>query len=276
MKRDLHSHTHHSDGSLSPRELVIRAHNQQLDQLAITDHDTVAGLGEAYAQQELQPRPLTIIPGIELSVGWRGFDIHIVGLNIRWRDPQLAERIHLQQQARLQRAQQIAEKLTLLGLPNSYDHARKLAGKGQITRAHFARALVANGHVASFEMAFRRYLGKGKRAHVVPQWITLEQAVTWITAANGVAVLAHPSRYGLTGKWLRRLLVQFKAAGGQAMEVVYPNLSPSWRQQLLSYASEYDLLASAGSDFHRPNRWSELGRHLSLPLDLIPVWRAWE
>lgn len=276
MKRDLHSHTFYSDGSLSPQELVMRAHMQQLDELAITDHDSVMGLAEAFVQQRGETRALSIIPGIELSTAWHGFDIHIVGLNIRWQDAQLAERLHIQQQARTSRAERIGDKLAKAGMVNAYEDAVKLAGKGQVTRAHFARALVNSSQVASFDTAFRKYLGKGKRAHVTPKWISIAQAVTWINDAGGIAVLAHPGRYDLSAKWLRRLLVEFKQAGGRAMEVIYPGLSPALKQQMVAYATEYELLASTGSDFHSPGRWCELGRHLALPDGVIPVWQVWQ
>ncbi|XOV78587.1 MAG: PHP domain-containing protein [Aestuariibacter sp.] len=275
MKIDLHSHTHFSDGLLSPTELIQRAHNMQLDVLAVTDHDTVAGITEALDYQRQQKRPLTIVPGIELSTAWHGFDIHILGLNIDIANQVFQERLTQQENARRLRAEEIDRKLQKAGCENVLTHAKKLAGKGQVTRAHFARAMVQKGDVSDFDSAFKKYLGKGKRAHVVPQWISIETAVSWIHDSGGKAVLAHPSHYKLSAKWLRRLLVYFKSVGGDGMEVSHPHLSPDMRRQLASYAKEYQLLASSGSDFHGPGRWTELGRHTQFDDSLLPIWQDW-
>lgn len=275
MKIDLHSHTYYSDGQLSPEELVMRAHNMQLDALAITDHDTVSAIDEAEAFQAQQSRDLKIIPGIELSTSWHGFDIHILGLNINREDPQFQQRLTEQTQERNRRAQSIADKLAKCGLEDVFERTVQFAGKGQITRAHFARAMVDKGYVSDFDAAFKKYLGKGKRAHVAPKWISIEEAVTWIHDAGGKAVLAHPGHYDLTAKWLRRLLVYFKGVGGDGMEVCHPHLAPDRQKQMALYAEEYQLVASAGSDFHAPGRWTELGRHLRIPEHLTPVWQDW-
>ncbi|MCC2605580.1 PHP domain-containing protein [Planctobacterium marinum] len=275
MKIDLHCHTYYSDGQLSPEELILRAHNMQLDALAITDHDTVAALDEAMAFQAQQKRALKIIPGIELSTGWHGFDIHILGLNIDREDSVFQQRLEQQAAARQERALAIAEKLAKCGLDDVYDAACRYAGKGQITRAHFARVMVEKGHVHNFDAAFKKYLGKGKRAHVSPRWISIDEAIQWIQEAGGSAVLAHPGHYDLSGKWLRRLIVYFKQAGGDGMEVCHPHLPPDRQRQMATYAQEYQLLASAGSDFHAPGRWTELGRHLNIPAHLTPVWHNW-
>ncbi|WP_109339343.1 PHP domain-containing protein [Saliniradius amylolyticus] len=275
MKIDLHSHTHYSDGSLSPEELVLRAHNHQLDVLAITDHDSTAGLEEAQACQAGQKRSLQLIPGVEISTRWHGFDIHVLGLNIDPAHPVLTQRLAEQSERRDERAQKIGEKLAKMGFESVYEDAVRLAGVGQVTRAHFARALINAGIVSDFDAAFRRYLGKGKRAHVTPQWPEIPEAIDWIHAAGGDAVLAHPARYDLSAKWLRRLIVYFKDCGGDGLEVLHPGLSPDRRRQMASYAREYDLKASAGSDFHHPSRWTELGKNLSFAEDLVPIWQNW-
>ncbi|MCY7295159.1 PHP domain-containing protein [Alteromonas sp. a30] len=274
-KIDLHCHTLYSDGALAPAELLMRAHNQQVDVLAITDHDTVDAISEIIALQSAEKRELHIIPGVEISTAWHGFDIHILGLNVHWQDAQFTQRLAQQQSTRLQRAEEMAEKLEKAGCEGIFETAQKLAGKGQITRAHFARALIASGKVSHFQQAFKQYLAKGKRAFVKPNWISVIEAVQWITDAGGTAVLAHPSRYDLSAKWLRRLMLEFKEAGGEGIEVMYPGLSPSLKNQLAMYAKEYGFYGSMGSDFHAPGRWCELGRHLSMPEHVIPVWDAW-
>lgn len=275
MRIDLHSHTYYSDGQLSPEELILRAHNMQLDALAITDHDTVAAIDEAEAFQATQTRRLTIVPGVELSTGWHGFDIHVLGLNVDRYNEVFQIRLQQQSEERKRRAQTIGEKLAKAGLDGVYEKAVQFAGKGQITRAHFARAMVEMSYVSDFDGAFKKYLGKGKRAHVAPKWISIDEAITWIKEAGGKAVLAHPGHYDLSAKWLRKLLVYFKNAGGDGMEVCHPHLAPDRQRQMATYAEEYHFLASAGSDFHAPGRWTELGRHLNIPEHLTPVWQDW-
>lgn len=275
MKIDLHSHTYYSDGALSPKELIDRAHNMQLDVLAITDHDTTAALPEALDYQATQKRPLQIIPGIEFSTRWHGFDIHILGLNVDHHNEVFQQRIARQGERRDLRARQMAEKLAKAGIEDVYEQARILAGPGQLTRSHFARVLVKRQVVKDFEQAFKRYLGKGKRAFVTPAWPEIHEAIEWINQAGGEAVLAHPARYDMTSKWLKRLLNDFAQAGGQGMEVSHPQLAADTRKLLGSYAKYYGLRASAGSDFHFPGRWTELGKNLSLADDLVPIWQHW-
>ncbi|GGD54821.1 PHP domain-containing protein [Lacimicrobium alkaliphilum] len=275
MKIDLHSHTYYSDGALSPKELIDRAHNMQVDVLAITDHDTTAALPEALAYQAEQKRSMRIIPGIEFSTRWHGFDIHILGLNVDYQNAVFQQRVAQQGERRELRARQMAEKLAKAGIEDVYQQAKTLAGPGQLTRSHFARVLVKRNAVKDFEQAFKRYLGKGKRAFVTPAWPEISEAVEWIKEAGGEAVLAHPARYDITTKWLKRLLNDFTEAGGQGMEVSHPQLAADTRKLLGEYAKDYGLRASVGSDFHFPGRWTELGKNLSLADDLVPIWQHW-
>jgi predicted metal-dependent phosphoesterase TrpH len=275
VKIDLHSHTYYSDGQLSPSELIDRAHNMQVDVLAITDHDTVAAIGEAQAYQAKQKRAMIIVPGVEISTRWHGFEIHILGLNVDHENSLFTERLAEQTERRNVRGEAIAEKLARVGIKDTLVDAKALANKGQLTRAHFARVLVKRQVVKDNQQAFQKYLGKDKRAYFKPQWIEVEEAIKWIHDAKGQAVLAHPGHYDLTAKWLRRLISEFKRWGGDGMEVIHTSLSPDRKRQMVSYAQEYDLLASAGSDFHFPSRWTELGRSLTLPSDLKPVWQDW-
>ena len=275
MKIDLHTHTHYSDGKLSPSELVMRAHNQQVDVLAITDHDTVQGIAEAREYQASQKRPLQIISGVEISTKWHGFEIHVLGLHIDYQDHTLASRLAEQSEVRLTRAQKMCNKLAKIGIEGVFDEAMARVGTGQITRAHLAQVLLDRGVVSSWQSAFSQYLGKDKKAYVNAPWPTIAKAITWIRDAGGVAVLAHPGHYDMKTKWLRRLLEEFKDANGQGMEVTHPNMSPSKKQLLFSLAREYQLLAAVGSDFHAPSPWSELGRKLDIDSDLPTVWADW-
>lgn len=270
---DLHSHTHHSDGKLSPQELIDRAVNFQIDVLAITDHDTVAGLSLAENYIEEKAHNITLIDGIEISTSWHGFDIHIVGLNIDKTNPKLVKLIEQQQAARELRAIKMGEKLEKCGFEGILESAKTLADVGSITRSHFAQVLLQQGHVNHMQAAFDKYIGKGKRAFVKPQWSDIANAVDVIHQAGGVAVMAHPIRYDLSGKWLRKLIVEFKQAGGDALEIVLPQMSIEQKRLMLAYCDEYDLHASMGSDFHYPSKWSDLGRNLTLPENCQPVWQ---
>lgn len=276
LRVDLHSHTNCSDGALTPKELIERAVNFQIDVLAITDHDSVKGLDIAKQTILDQNIPLTLINGIEISTQWQGFEIHIVGLNIDPEHAQLQSLISAQQQRREDRATSMGEKLEKCGFNDVYSDAKAMAGEGSITRAHFARVLLQRGVVSKMQSAFDKYIGKGKRAYVKPNWCSIEEAVATIHAAGGVAVMAHPIRYDLTAKWLRRLIVEFKDAQGDGLEVVLPQMNNEQRKIMLNYCSEYDLYASMGSDFHQPSRWSDLGRNLVMPEQANPIWQLWQ
>jgi len=277
---DLHCHSHCSDGSLSPQTLIDRAVNYQIAVLAITDHDTLDGF---YIAQEYileKNIPIKLISGLEISTSWEGFEIHIVALNIDPESSAIQQLIASQQQAREDRASAIGEKLAKCGFPDAYKDAKNLAAKGSITRAHFAKVLYQQGHVSTMQKAFDKYLGKKGRntqqAYVKPTWCSIEEAVVAIHAAGGTAVMAHPIRYDLSAKWLRRLIVHFKECQGDGLEVVLPQMNPQQRQIMLNYCTEYDLHASAGSDFHQPNKWSDLGRNLILPDGAKPIWALWK
>ncbi len=276
LRVDLHSHTNCSDGALTPKELIERAVNFQIDVLAITDHDSVKGLDIAKQTILEQNIPLTLINGIEISTQWQGFEIHIVGLNIDPDHAQLQSLISAQQQRREDRATSMGEKLEKCGFNDVYSDAKAMAGEGSITRAHFAKVLLQRGVVSKMQSAFDKYIGKGKRAYVKPNWCSIEEAVATIHAAGGVADMDHPIRYDLTAKWLRRLIVDFKDAQGDGLEVVLPQMNNEQRKIMLNYCSEYDLYASMGSDFHQPSRWSDLGRNLVMPEQANPIWQLWQ
>jgi len=273
---DLHSHTTSSDGGSTPQALIDRAVNFQLDVLAITDHDTIAGLDSAQRYIKDKNIPLRLINGIEISTEWQGFEIHIVGLNIDPSNDVLLALIEHQQHLREQRALEMGAKLAKCGLNNIYEKAKEMAGDGSITRAHFAKVLHQQGDVSTIQKAFDKYIGKGKRAYVKPNWCSIERAVEVIHQAGGSAVMAHPIRYDLSAKWLRRLIVQFKAEGGDALEIVLPQMAPQQRELMLNYCLEYNLHASMGSDFHYPSKWNDLGRNLRMPAKAKPVWALWQ
>jgi len=268
---DLHCHSTVSDGALSPTELVHRAHEQGVTSLALTDHDTVAGLSEAQAAADATG--ITLIPGIELSTSWQNKCFHIVGLGIDPAYPPLRDATHNLQIMRTERAEKIAAKLEKKRIPGALEAVKKAAGDGMITRSHFADFLLSQFHVSTQQEAFDRYLGSGKAAFVSTAWTDLELAVNWITQSGGVAVLAHPLRYNLTASWMKRLLAEFKEVGGQGIEVVTGRYNSDEIKLVAGYATLFELAGSVGSDFHSPaNQWVELGRLAPLPENIKPVW----
>ncbi|KHS65654.1 S-adenosylmethionine tRNA ribosyltransferase [Pectobacterium brasiliense] len=269
---DLHSHTTASDGLLTPTALVSRAVDMRVSVLAITDHDTTAGLDEAQDAIAQQGLPLRLIPGVEISTLWENHEIHIVGLGMDSVHPALTRLLQQQAECRQSRAEQIAARLEKNRIPDALAGAQRLATGGQITRAHFARYLIELGIAANMNQVFKKYLAKGKIGYVPPQWCTIPQASEAIHQSGGVSVLAHPGRYDLTAKWLKRLLATFAENGGIAMEVAQCQQAPDERTQLGRYARDFNLMASQGSDFHLPCAWIELGRKLWLPADVEPVW----
>ncbi|KJF82675.1 PHP domain-containing protein [Photobacterium angustum] len=276
MLFDLHSHTTASDGRLTPQELVRRAVDMRVDILAITDHDSVAGLHEAHTVIEQEALPITLINGIEISTVWQNFDIHIVGLNIDPQNPTLVTFIEQQVERRLERAKEIGARLEKNKMPGAFEGAAKLAGDASITRAHFARWIVEQGYAKTMQAVFKKFLTRGNPGYVPPNWCTIADAIDVIHAAGGKAVIAHPGRYNMTAKWLKRLIQHFIEAGGDGMEVSQPQQAPQERRTLGDYAIQFNLLASQGSDFHYQSPWTELGRNLWLPKDVPAIWHDWE
>ncbi|WP_413477675.1 RNase RNM [Vibrio hibernica] len=276
MRIDLHSHTTCSDGRFSTVQLLDRAVEFKIDVLAITDHDSVDAINDAKEYIKAESLPVHLINGIEFSTVWQNKDIHIVGLNIDIENTGLQQLIKEQKQRRIARSELMAERLAKHTREGVLDEVKAIAGDASITRAHFAKWLVDNGYAKTMQMVFKKYLTRNNPGYVPPSWCSMSDAVNAIHAAGGKAVLAHPARYQLTAKWLKRLLAAFVEAGGDAMEVAQPQQAPQERRTLADYAIEYNLLASQGSDFHYPSPWMELGRNLWLPAGVEPVWKDWQ
>lgn len=273
---DLHSHTTASDGCLTPEALVHRAVEMRVGTLAITDHDTTAAIAPAREEISRSGLALNLIPGVEISTVWENHEIHIVGLNIDITHPLMCEFLAQQTERRNQRAQLIAERLEKAQIPRALEGAQRLAQGGAVTRGHFARFLVECRKASSMADVFKKYLARGKTGYVPPQWCTIEQAIDVIHHSGGKAVLAHPGRYNLSAKWLKRLVAHFAEHHGDAMEVAQCQQSPNERTQLATLARQHHLWASQGSDFHQPCPWIELGRKLWLPAGVEGVWQLWE
>ena len=274
---DLHCHSLYSDGTHTPQQLVQQAIDAGVSVLALTDHDSVLGLAEAH--QAAHQTTLKILDGVEVSAIWNKQLVHIIGLNINVNQPDLVAGLAEQAQARAKRGQLIAQKLEDLGVKDTWSAVLALAGgnPNRVGRAHFAQHLVNIGHVATQQRAFDKYLGTGKPATVAMPWTDMTTAIAWIVGAGGVAVLAHPARYGLSQTKLRALLADFKAAGGQAMEVSTANEKPNIIQNLAALAQRFELYASQGSDYHGINMpWIKLGRFAELPSTCQPVWQLFK
>ncbi|MBD1577064.1 MULTISPECIES: RNase RNM [Vibrio] len=276
MRIDLHSHTTCSDGRFSPTQLIDRAVEFNIDVFAITDHDSIDAIDQAKRYINEQSLPVHLINGIEISTVWQNKDIHIVGLNIDIENAELKQLIAEQKQRRIDRSELMAERLAKHTREGVLEEVQAIAGEASITRSHFAKWLVDNGYAKTMQMVFKKYLTRNNPGYVPPSWCTMIDAVNAIHAAGGEAVLAHPGRYQLTAKWMKRLIAAFVEAGGDAMEVAQPQQAPQERRTLADYAIQYNLLASQGSDFHYPSPWMELGRNLWLPAGVEPVWKDWQ
>lgn len=268
---DLHTHSTASDGTLTPRELVARAARQGVEILALTDHDTLAGLEDA--AEAARFHGLTLVSGAEVSVTWGGRTVHIVGLNVDPSAVELRTGLDGLLNYRQQRAAEIGRRLERAGWPGALEGAKAFAASELVGRTHFARFLVSRGAAKDVRSVFKHFLVKGKPGHVTGEWVTLEQAVGWIRAAGGEAVIAHPARYGFTRTKMKRFIEAFVACGGRGIEVVSGSHSRDDYFTFARWAREYGLLASAGSDYHGPESpWVELGRLPELPEGCRPIW----
>lgn len=270
---DLHSHSHYSDGSLSPADLVRLAAERGVRMLALTDHDSLSGLDEARSAAVVAG--IHLVPGVEISALWGKTLVHILGLDVDDGNLTLRECLRQQASARGVRARRIADRLQELGLGDSWPHVLAAADHDpdRVGRTHFARYLLEAGHVRNLQQAFNRFLGEGKPAAVPIPWVDLQTSIRWILEAGGVPVLAHPSRYGISQTKLRLLLQEFRQAGGVGMEVSSGSEKPNVVQQLGALAIRFDLLASQGSDYHGAHMpWLRLGVFPDLPKACRPVW----
>lgn len=276
MKYDLHSHTTCSDGRLSPQALLDRAVDNGVNVLAITDHDTVKGIPIGREHIEQSQLDIELISGVEISTSWANHEIHIVGLKVDEHCEQLNQRLSTQIERRERRAKLIGERLERAGIEDAYHHAKRIAGDAAISRSHYAKHLIELGKAKDFAGVFKKYLRRGKTGYVPSEWIDIKTAIGWIHDAGGIAVLAHPSRYDLSAKWLKRLLNDFAKAGGDGMEMALCQQSTQERTLLGQYAKDYNLLVSVGSDFHFPTPWAELGKNLYISDNYLPVWHNWQ
>jgi predicted metal-dependent phosphoesterase TrpH len=272
LNADLHCHSVVSDGTLTPEELAARARANGVELWALTDHDEIGGQQRALAAAHAQG--LKYLTGTEISVTFAGETVHIVGLGFDAADPAMQQGLTATRGGRGGRAREMAEQLAKAGIPGAYEGALKYAGNPElVSRTHFARFLVEVGACKDTSEVFRRFLTDGKPGFVPHRWASLKDAVQWITRSGGAAVIAHPARYKFTANEEYALFSEFKAHGGQAVEVVTGSHTAAEATRYAGTAREFGLAASRGSDFHSPaESHTDLGRLPPLPEGLTPVW----
>lgn len=275
MHYDLHCHSTHSDGLLAPADVVQRAAGRGVDVLALTDHDELAGLGEA--REAAREAGITLINGSELSVSWHDDTVHIVALGIDPDNAELASGLESIRSGRDARARRIGAALAESGISDAFEGAlTHVTSERLISRTHFARHLVDSGHARDMKDAFRHFLTPGKPGYVSHVWASLSQVVGWIHQAGGQAVIAHPGRYKVSSAQLRTLIGEFRDLGGDAIEVVSPSHTPAQYVEFTAIARAFALKASCGSDFHGPGESRmDFGDLPPLPAGVDPVWSAW-
>ncbi|WP_341907003.1 3',5'-nucleoside bisphosphate phosphatase [Polaromonas sp. YR568] len=272
LNADLHCHSVVSDGTLTPEALAERAKANGVELWALTDHDEIGG--QQRAAEAARANGLHYLTGTEISVTFAGETVHIVGLGFDANDPAMHQGLHNTRGGREQRAQEMAQSLAGVGIQGAFEGALKFVGNPElISRTHFARFLVETGVCRDTSEVFRKYLTEGKPGYVPHRWANLRDAVQWITQAKGVAVIAHPGRYKFTPNEEFALFTEFKAHGGQAVEVVTGSHTVQEYVKYAETAKEFGLAASRGSDFHSPDEsHTDLGNLPFLPGGLTPVW----
>ena len=280
IKNDFHCHTSASDGALTPHQLLERAYEFEVKRLAITDHDTTLGYEQALDLYD--PNQIELISGVEISCSWNKQTIHVVALDFDVTNSVLQAGLGLNRQLRVERARTILHKLAQS--PNAHlqaivqetmpllDDDTLVIGRGNIAQKMIEKQLVKN-----MPQAFDRYLKRGRIGYAKVEWPSLEEIVAWILQAGGIAVLAHPKTYPLSNNKLNQLIQAFKDAGGQAIEVINRPRMCAEQTGLIERAKRFDLYASMGSDFHRPeHHWRGLGWLTPMPENCRPVWELFK
>ena len=272
LNADLHCHSVFSDGTLTPEALAERAKANGVALWALTDHDELSG--QERAMRAAAALGLGYLTGVEVSVTFLHVTVHIVGLGMDIHHPALLEGLRATRGGREERAREMAEGLAKAGITGAYEGALKYVGNPDlISRAHFARHLVESGVCSDISAVFRKYLTEGKPGFVAHRWASLGDAVRWITDAGGMAIIAHPARYDLKPTEEYALFTEFKAHGGQGVEVLTGAHSSADALKYADMCREFGLFASRGSDFHGPAESRiDLGGLPDLPGNLTPVW----
>ena len=272
LNADLHCHSVVSDGTLTPEALAARAKANGVQLWALTDHDEIGGQERAMAAAKAEG--MQYLTGVEISITFAGKTVHIVGLGFDHKNEALVQGLRNTRGGRSERAKEMSDGLAKVGIVGAYEGSLKYVGNPElISRTHFARFLVESGVCKDTSEVFRKYLTENKPGFVPHRWASLENAVSWITGAGGIAVIAHPARYGFTANEEFALFTEFKTHGGRAVEVITGSHSSADALQYADTALEFNLAASRGSDFHSPEEsHTDLGTLPWLPGQLTPVW----
>jgi predicted metal-dependent phosphoesterase TrpH len=250
---DLHCHSTASDGVLAPADLVRRGAALGLKVISLTDHDATSGVEEALAAGA--ERGVEVIPGVEINTDVPGSEVHVLGYFVDYADPTLNDALLELREGRVRRARRMAELLSQMGAPVRFERILELAGDGAVCRPHVAQALVEAGHVATYEEAFARYIGRNSPAYVERHKLTPADACDLIRRAGGLPVLAHPVYLDRSGAMktpfdLDLGLPDLKASGLAGIEVYYPGYDAIVIAHLMSQARRHGLLVTGGTDFH--------------------------
>lgn len=269
---DLHVHSNKSDGSFSPAELVAYACEKGLTAFALTDHDTIDGIAEA--KQAAAAASVEVISGVELSTEYMGRDIHILGLYIDEENPEFLAHLEQFKESRLLRNRKMCRALSdTLGIELTFEQLQAEYPESVITRAHYAKYLLKEGHIKSMKEAFERYIGDHAPCFIPREKVTPAQGVQLIKNAGGIPVLAHPVLYGMSKTALSALIAELKASGLAGIEAVYSTYTPSDERDMKQLAREYGLLITGGSDFHGTTKKDidlATGRgHLFIPITIL-------
>jgi len=272
MKADLHNHSYYSDGVFSPSEVVRFADDAGCDLFALTDHDTTDGLDEA--QHMADKLSVDLVSGVEISAFWRNMTIHIIGLDIDIKNDILQAGLVHNQQLRKERAEKIALGLSRAGIKDALEKTRALSKTDMLTRTHFAQMLIGEGYCKDMKSVFRRYLTGKKPGGVRVEWKNMDEVVSWIHAAGGKAVLAHPFRYRMTNTKIKNMFLNFKEVFGDGVEVVTATSTDEEIRLSNQWAEERELSSSCGSDYHGwKNQRIQIGSLRDLPNSSNAIWR---
>jgi len=275
LKVDLHCHSNVSDGVLAPSDVAAYAGKSGVDVWALTDHDEVSGIKAA--RKAATALGMRFVAGVEISVTWANETVHVVGLRVDEDNPALVAGLAATRNGRESRARDMAAQLADAGIPDAYEGALKyVANPDLMSRTHFARYLVEIGVCNTTSEVFRRYLTEGKPGYVPHRWATLGEAMGWIRGAGGIAVIAHPGRYRFDPTAEGILFDEFRALGGNAIEVVTGSHTPDQYVTYAEVARRYGFLASRGTDFHAPGESRvEFAELPPLPSSVKPIWHDW-
>ncbi|MFH0953707.1 MAG: PHP domain-containing protein [Verrucomicrobiota bacterium] len=245
---DLHTHSTFSDGTLTPEDLIEEAWGLGLTAIALTDHDTTAGIPRLLAAAE--GKPLRVVPGVEISADFKPGTMHMLGYFIPSDDAALNRHLEWIREGRESRNREILEKLNKLGFALTWDEVKSFADEDVVGRPHFAKAMLGRGYAANWDEVFDKYLGKGKPAYAERRRVSPSESIRQILAAKGVPVLAHPFTLELPLRELKKLLQQLCDDGLQGVEVFFPQHNAAVQRQYGDLAKEFGLVATGGTDFH--------------------------